>query len=97
MKTVISVEEDTRRVTATYPLKRDATKKPLRPIVSMLSRNKKEENPTNGDTVAGVAYRRFDALVFSSKSPKHAICDIDPRRWFPPQRDFIPKPNGQSK
>jgi hypothetical protein len=32
----------------------------------MLSRNKKEENPTNGDTIAGVAYRRFDALVFSS-------------------------------
>jgi hypothetical protein len=74
MKTVISVEEATRRGTATYPLKRDATKKPLHPIVSMLSRNKKEENPTNGDTIAGVAYRRFDALVISSdeitKAPK---------------------------
>jgi hypothetical protein len=28
MKTVISVEEDTRRVTATYSLKRDARKTP---------------------------------------------------------------------
>lgn len=45
MKTVISVEEATRRVTATYPLKRDATKKPLHPIVSMLARDKKGENP----------------------------------------------------
>jgi hypothetical protein len=66
MKTVISGEEDTRRVNATYPMRRDATKKPPHPIVSMLSRNKKEENPTNGDTVAGVAYRSFDALVISS-------------------------------
>jgi len=66
MKIVISVEEDTRRVTATYPLKRDARKKPPHPIVSMLSRNKKEENPTNDDTVAGGAYRSFDALVISS-------------------------------
>jgi hypothetical protein len=32
----------------------------------MLSRNKKEENPINGDTVAGVAYRSFDALVIAS-------------------------------
>jgi hypothetical protein len=47
-------------------MRRDATKKPPHPIVSMLSRNKKEENPTNGDTVAGVAYRSFDALVISS-------------------------------
>jgi hypothetical protein len=31
MKTVISVEEDTRRGTATYPLKRDATKKAAAP------------------------------------------------------------------
>jgi hypothetical protein len=31
MKTVISGEEDTRRVTATYPLKRDATKKTTAP------------------------------------------------------------------
>jgi hypothetical protein len=75
-ETVISVEEDTRRLTATYPLKKDATKKPLHPIVSMLSRNKKEENPKNGEAVAGVEYRSFDALVISSDvSPKRQFCD----------------------
>ena len=36
--------------------------------------------------------------ISSDKSPMHQVCDIDLRRWSPPLgRDFIPKPNGQSK
>ncbi|MDO8969952.1 MAG: hypothetical protein Q7U74_04635, partial [Saprospiraceae bacterium] len=52
------------------------TKKPLHPIVSMSSRNKKEENPTNGDTVAGVAYHRFDTLVILSTYHRKAFSVI---------------------